>query len=124
VKRGLATEAKGTSALGDEEFCAEKALGTEATAQALLARSLLAQGKVPGAQRTLEAAFVAAEHTQNHQVVFRPHPKTAHTWREGLLHCCMFNFGKPKSAGDWIVHIAGAIVALFLVWFMLRMYVL
>lgn len=39
-------------------------------------------------------------------------------------HCRMFNFGKPKTAGDWIVHIAGAIVAVFLVWWMLRMYVL
>jgi hypothetical protein len=38
--------------------------------------------------------------------------------------CHMFNFGKPKTAGDWIVHIAGAIVAIFLVWWMLRMYVL
>ena len=36
----------------------------------------------------------------------------------------MFNFGQPKTVGDWIVHIAGAIVALFLVWWMLRMYVL
>jgi len=32
----------------------------------------------------------------------------------------VFNLGKPKTAGDWIVHIAGAIVALFLVWWMLR----
>jgi fatty acid desaturase len=39
-------------------------------------------------------------------------------------HCRMFNFGKPKTAGDWIVHIAGAIVAIFLVWWMLRVYVL
>jgi hypothetical protein len=39
-------------------------------------------------------------------------------------HRRMFNFGKPKTAGDWIVHIAGAIVAIFLVWWMLRMYVL
>ena len=39
-------------------------------------------------------------------------------------HCRMFNFGKPKTAGDWIVHIAGAMVAIFLVWWMLRMYVL
>jgi hypothetical protein len=38
--------------------------------------------------------------------------------------CYMFNFGKPKTAGDWIVHIAGAIIAIFLVWWMLRMYVL
>jgi len=36
----------------------------------------------------------------------------------------MFNFGKPKTTGDWIVHIAGAVVALLLVWWMLRMYVL
>jgi len=36
----------------------------------------------------------------------------------------VFNFGKPKTVGDWIVHIAGAIVALFLVWWMLRIYVL
>ncbi|MGA7683902.1 MAG: hypothetical protein WCC32_05860 [Terriglobales bacterium] len=36
----------------------------------------------------------------------------------------VFNFGKPKTAGDWIVHIAGAIVAIFLVWWMLRLYVI
>ena len=36
----------------------------------------------------------------------------------------MFNFGKPQTVGDWIVHIAGAIIAIFLVWWMLRMYVL
>jgi hypothetical protein len=36
----------------------------------------------------------------------------------------VFNFGKPKTLGDWIVHIAGAIVAIFLVWWMLRVYVL
>jgi hypothetical protein len=39
-------------------------------------------------------------------------------------HCRMFNFGKPKTAGDWVVHIAGGIVAIFLIWWMLRMYVL
>ncbi len=39
-------------------------------------------------------------------------------------HCRMFNFGRPKTSGDWIVHIAGAIVAIFLVWWMLRVYVL
>ncbi len=44
--------------------------------------------------------------------------------RKACYHCRMFNFGKPKTAGDWIVHIAGAIVAIFLVWWMLRMYVL
>jgi hypothetical protein len=36
----------------------------------------------------------------------------------------MFNFGKPKTPSDWIVHVAGAIVAIFLVWWMLRVYVL
>jgi len=44
--------------------------------------------------------------------------------RGTCYHCRMFNFGKPKTAADWIVHIAGAIVAIFLVWWMLRMYVL
>ncbi len=39
-------------------------------------------------------------------------------------HSSMFNFGKPKTVGDWIVHIAGAIVAIFLIWWMLRVYVL
>lgn len=42
----------------------------------------------------------------------------------GCYYGPMFNFGKPKTAGDWIVHILGAIVAIFLVWWMLRMYVL
>jgi hypothetical protein len=37
---------------------------------------------------------------------------------------CMFNFGKPKTPVDWIVHLFGAIIALFLVWWMLRVYVL
>jgi hypothetical protein len=36
----------------------------------------------------------------------------------------MFNFGKPKTVGDWMVHVFGAIVAIFLVWWMLRVYVL
>jgi hypothetical protein len=36
----------------------------------------------------------------------------------------VFNFGRPKTPGDWIVHIADAIVAIFLVWWLLRLYVL
>jgi hypothetical protein len=44
--------------------------------------------------------------------------------RVPCYHRHMFNFGKPKTAGDWIVHVAGAIVAIFLVWWMLRIYVL
>jgi len=39
-------------------------------------------------------------------------------------HRWMFNFGRPKTVGDWVVHVAGALVAIFLVWWMLRMYVL
>ena len=39
-------------------------------------------------------------------------------------HRLMFNFGKPKTAADWLVHVAGAIVALFLVRGLLRLYVL
>ncbi len=36
----------------------------------------------------------------------------------------VFNFGRPKTSGQWIVHVAGAIVALFLVWWVLRLFVL
>jgi hypothetical protein len=36
----------------------------------------------------------------------------------------VFNFGKPKTAGDWFAHIIAAIIALFLIWWMLRVYVL
>jgi hypothetical protein len=36
----------------------------------------------------------------------------------------VFNFGKPKTAGDWVVHVIGVIIALLLVWWMLRVYVL
>lgn len=46
----------------------------------------------------------------------RPHPP--------CYDSIVFNLGSPKTGGDWIVHIAGAIVAIFLVWWMLRLYVL
>jgi hypothetical protein len=35
----------------------------------------------------------------------------------------MFNFGKPKTAGDWIGHIVLALVALVLVWWLLRLFI-
>jgi hypothetical protein len=35
----------------------------------------------------------------------------------------MFNFGKPKTAGEWIINILGAVVALFLVWWLLRLFI-
>jgi hypothetical protein len=38
--------------------------------------------------------------------------------------CRVFNFGKPKTAGDWIAHALLVAVAMFLVWWMLRVYVL
>jgi hypothetical protein len=37
--------------------------------------------------------------------------------------CCVFNFGKPKTPGQWIGHVVAAIIALFLVWWMLRLYI-
>jgi hypothetical protein len=36
----------------------------------------------------------------------------------------MFNFGKPRTVGQWTAHVVLGIVALFLVWWMLRLYVL
>jgi membrane associated rhomboid family serine protease len=36
----------------------------------------------------------------------------------------VFNFGNPKTPGQWIGHIAGAIIGLFLIWWLLRVYVL
>jgi hypothetical protein len=35
----------------------------------------------------------------------------------------MFNFGRPKTPGQWIGHLFLAVVALFLVWWLLRVYV-
>jgi hypothetical protein len=42
---------------------------------------------------------------------------------EDCYRCRVFNFGRPKTSGQWIGHIAMAIIALFLVWWMLRVYV-
>jgi hypothetical protein len=36
----------------------------------------------------------------------------------------MFRFGRPRTPGQWIGHFLAAIVALFLVWWMLRLFVL
>jgi hypothetical protein len=32
----------------------------------------------------------------------------------------MFNFGRPRTAGDWVVHVISALIALFLIWWMLH----
>ena len=42
---------------------------------------------------------------------------------EDCYYCRVFNFARPKTSGQWIGHIAMAIIALFLVWWMLRVYV-
>jgi hypothetical protein len=39
-------------------------------------------------------------------------------------HGWMFHFGKPSTPGQWIGHILAAIVALFLVWWMLRLFII
>jgi hypothetical protein len=36
----------------------------------------------------------------------------------------MFKVGRPGTPGQWLVHIMLAIVALFLVWWLLHVYVL
>ncbi len=36
----------------------------------------------------------------------------------------MFRFGKPSTAGQWISHIIGALVAVFLIGWLLRIYIL
>lgn len=36
-----------------------------------------------------------------------------------MLLSSMFNFGKPRTVSDWIVHVIGALIALFLIWWML-----
>ncbi len=34
----------------------------------------------------------------------------------------MFSFGRPKTPAQWIGHLVLGVVALFLVWWMLKMY--
>jgi hypothetical protein len=55
----------------------------------------------------------------------KPVCKSARGWEiQQCYDCTVFNFGRPKTAGDWIVHVVGAIIALFLVWWLLRVYIL
>jgi hypothetical protein len=51
-------------------------------------------------------------------------PASQFTRNVNCYYYLVFNFGRPKTPGQWIVHIAGAIVALFLVCWMLWIYVL
>ncbi len=36
---------------------------------------------------------------------------------------CVFRFKRPRTAGQWLGHVLAAIVALFLVWWMLRLFI-
>jgi len=47
-------------------------------------------------------------------------PEPLGTINDEVLPSHMFNFGKPKTAGDWIVHVAGALISLFLIWWILH----
>ena len=42
---------------------------------------------------------------------------------ERCYDCPVFNFGTPKTPGQWIGHILAAIVALFLLLWLVRVYV-
>jgi hypothetical protein len=35
----------------------------------------------------------------------------------------MFHFGNPKTPGQWLGHVVGVLVALFLIWWMLRLFI-
>ena len=43
--------------------------------------------------------------------------------QHGCYHYDVFNFGNPKTPGQWIGHIAVAIIGLFLIWWLLRLFV-
>jgi hypothetical protein len=34
----------------------------------------------------------------------------------------MFHFDRPKTVGGWMVHVIGAVIALFLIWWLLRFF--
>jgi hypothetical protein len=88
-----------------------------------LRKRVIAQSRVDDGQTGSQPSQAVTLKTREHRVNER-NGDTAPQLAGPCYHCRMFNFGKPKTAGDWIVHIAGAIVAIFLVWWMLRMYVL
>ena len=46
---------------------------------------------------------------------------TIKAYERSCYDAVMFNFGKPKNWSDWVGHIAGVIVAVLLVWWMLRL---
>jgi hypothetical protein len=41
----------------------------------------------------------------------------------GCYDCGVFNFGNPKTPGQWVGHVLVAMIGLFLIWWMLRIYV-
>jgi hypothetical protein len=42
--------------------------------------------------------------------------------QSSCYYSCVFNLGKPKTAGDWLVHVVLGVVALFLIWWMMHMF--
>jgi hypothetical protein len=45
-------------------------------------------------------------------------------WASTCYHSFVENRTEPKTAGQWVRYIVVAVIALFLVWWMLRLYVL
>jgi hypothetical protein len=41
----------------------------------------------------------------------------------GCYDSGVFNFGNPKTPGQWLGHFVMAVIGLFLIWWMLRVYV-
>jgi hypothetical protein len=76
-------------------------------------------GKTRWAYAYLAAAF-RGDHAQSKTPVRDRTLKVACECYDDFV----FNFGNPKTPGQWIGHIIGAIVALFLIWWMLRLFVL
>ena len=85
-----------------------------------------------------EAAIVVAKTAEPQGCVWPVHPEIAkihetNNWQATMMgrivvheqcyDCCVFHFGKPRTPGQWIGHILAAIVALLLVWWMLRVFV-
>jgi hypothetical protein len=57
----------------------------------------------------------------------QPNPKAMRSFAQTLRSCYyrrMFRFGRPQTAGQWLAHVVLAIVALFLIWWMFRAFVL
>jgi len=72
---------------------------------------------INGSAAWQRAAFLFAGLAQSwiHHAVVSP---------AGCYDCDVFNFGNPKTPGQWIGHIVVAVIGLFLIWWMLRLFIL